>query len=257
MSAAASVSNIARDDTRIFSGLVLFNWSPLVSNGVTGVTDIRCGDARTLLRSLPDASGAAVFFDPQHRSNLDKLKYGNEGARQKARCELPAMSDSYIEQCCREIARVLRPSGYQFLWADAFRVCRGDHLQIADVLPCVDLIAWNNERFGMGHRSRRCGDYLVVLQKPPILAKATWRDHGIRDRWVEKVDTRIHPHLKPAGLIRRLIGAVTAPGDLIIDPAAGSFIVERIARELGRRFSGCDLIVPSDTSSIPTEAAAE
>ena len=122
----------------------------------------------------------------------------------------------------RHRARVA-PERILFLWADAFRLCRGDHLQVADVLPCVDLIAWNNGRFGMGYRSRRCGDYLLILQKPPIRAKATWRDHGIRDRWVEKVDTRIHPHIKPAGLIRRLIAAVTAPGDLIIDPAAGSF----------------------------------
>jgi site-specific DNA-methyltransferase (adenine-specific) len=201
----------------------------------------RYGDARTLLRSLADGISAAAFFDPQHRSNLNKLRYGNEGARQQQRCKLPAMSDEYIDQCCRDLARVLRPSGYLFLWADTFRLCCGYHLRVADVLPTVDLIAWNNGRFGMGPRSRHCGDYLLVLQKPPILAKATWRDHGIRDRWTEKVDTRIHPHVKPAGLIRRLIAAVTAPGDLIIDPAAGSFIVEQLAHELGRRFSGCDI----------------
>ena len=107
------------------------------------------------------------------------------------------MSDSCIEQCCRDIARVLRPRGYLFLWADAFRLCRGDHRHVADVLPCVDLITWDNGRFGMGCRSRRCGDYLLILQKPPLHAKATWRDHGIRDRWVEKVDTRIYPHSSP------------------------------------------------------------
>ena len=208
---------------------------------MTGADARQYGDALDLLRGLPDGIATAAFFDPQHRSILDKLKYGNEGARQKARCKLPAMSDSYIEQCCREIAHVLRPGGYLFLWADTLRLCRGDHRQVADVLPCVDLIAWDNERFGMGHRSRRCGDYLVVLQKPPMRAKATWRDHGIRDRWVEKVDPRIHPHIKPAGLIRRLIGAVTAPGDLIVDPAAGSFLVMHIAHELGRRFIGCDI----------------
>ena len=87
------------------------------------------GDARALLRSLPDGISAAAFFDPQHRSTLERLQYGNEGARQKLRCALPAMSDSYIEQCCRDIARVLRPHGYMFLWVDAFRLCRGDHLQ--------------------------------------------------------------------------------------------------------------------------------
>jgi hypothetical protein len=32
-----------------------------------------------------------VFFDPQYRGVLDMLKYGNEGARQKGRFNLPAI----------------------------------------------------------------------------------------------------------------------------------------------------------------------
>jgi site-specific DNA-methyltransferase (adenine-specific) len=199
------------------------------------------GDALDLLRSLADHSAAAAFFDPQHRTTLDRLAYGNEGSRQRERCALPQMTEDYIDCCLREIARVLRPSGYLFLWADAVRLCQGHHLHIADVLPCVDLIAWDNGKFGMGYRARRCGEYLLVLQKPPLRAKGTWTDHGIRDRWVEKVDRRIHPHIKPAGLLRRLIAAVTAPDDLVIDPAAGSFIVMRVAHELARRFAGCDI----------------
>jgi site-specific DNA-methyltransferase (adenine-specific) len=199
-------------------------------------------DALTLLRSLPQGCAVAAFFDPQHRGVLDRLQYGNEGARQKDRCALPAMGDGYIDQCFREIARVLRPSGYSFAWADTFRLCQGDHLRIADVLPCVDLIAWDNLRPGNGYRTRRRGDYLLVLQRPPLRAKATWRDHGIPSRWAEKVDRRIHPHAKPAGLITRLIVAVTEPGDLVIDPAAGGFTVMRVAHELGRRFLGCDIV---------------
>ena len=63
------------------------------------------------------------------------------------------------------------------------------------------------------------------------------------NRWAEKVDRKIHPHIKPIGLIKRLIGSVTLPGDLVVDPAAGSFTVMRAAREIGRSFIGCDLIV--------------
>jgi site-specific DNA-methyltransferase (adenine-specific) len=198
-------------------------------------------DALTLLRLLPDGCTPLVVFDPQYREVLDRLAYGNEGARQRDRCALPAMSAGYIDQCCREIGRVLRPSGYLMLWADTFRLCTGAHLRIADILPPVDLIVWDNQRPGNGYRSRRRGSYLLVLQKPPRRAKATWRDHGIPDRWAEKVDRRIHPHAKPAGLIARLIGAVTQPGDLVIDPAAGGFTVMQAAHELGRRFVGCDI----------------
>jgi site-specific DNA-methyltransferase (adenine-specific) len=198
------------------------------------------GDALKLLRSLPDHCTPLVFFDPQYRGVLDMLKYGNEGARQRGRFHLPAMTSGYIDTCCHEAARVLMPSGYLLRWTDTFHLCEGDHLRIIE-LKCVDLIAWDSLRPGNGYRSRRRGDYLLVLQKPPLAAKSTWRDHGIWSRWPEKINRRIHPHVKPTGLISRLIGAATRPRDLVVDPAAGSFVVMHAARELGRGFIGCDL----------------
>jgi site-specific DNA-methyltransferase (adenine-specific) len=198
------------------------------------------GDSLMLLRSLPDRGTPLVFFDPQYRGVLDRLAYGNEGARQRGRHHLPAMSSDYIDACCGEAARVLTPSGYLLRWTDTFHLCEGDHLRIA-ALKCVDLIAWDSLRPGNGYRTRRRGDYLLVLQKPPLIAKATWRDHGIPNRWPEKIARGIHPHLKPIGLIRRLIGAVTRPGELVVDPAAGSFVIMHAAKELGRNFIGCDV----------------
>jgi site-specific DNA-methyltransferase (adenine-specific) len=203
------------------------------------------GDALTLLRSLPDPCTSLVFFDPQYRGVMDKLKYGNEGARQSGRFNLPQMTGDYIDACCREAARVLKPSGYLLRWTDTFHLCEGDHLRISE-LKCVDLIAWDSLRPGNGYRSRRRGDYLLALQKRPRVARATWRDHGIPNRWPEKIERGIHPHLKPIGLIRRLIGAVTRPGELVVDPAAGSFVVLRAARELGRNFIGCDIAQPDN-----------
>jgi site-specific DNA-methyltransferase (adenine-specific) len=198
------------------------------------------GDALDLLTSLPDACAALAFLDPQHRGVLDKLAFGNEGARQRERCALPAMGEDYIDACCREIARVLVPSGYCMRWLDTYGLCEAHHLRVADCVKSVDLIAWDNFRLGMGKRSRRRGDYLLVLQRPPVIA-TNWGDHGIPSRWAEKVDRKTHPHAKPAGLIARLIGAVTRPGDLVVDPAAGSFVVMRVANQMGRDFVGCDI----------------
>jgi site-specific DNA-methyltransferase (adenine-specific) len=154
------------------------------------------------------------------------------------------MTSGYIDACCREAARVLMPSGYLLRWSDTFHLCEGDHLRVVE-LKCVDLIAWDNLRPGNGYRSRRRGDYLLVLQKPPPLAKKTWRDHAIPSRWPEKIDRTIHPHSKPLGLITRLIGAVTDMGDLVVDPAAGSFVVMRAANQLGVEFIGCDIAYQS------------
>jgi hypothetical protein len=54
------------------------------------------GDAPTLLRSLPDGCNPLVFYDPQYRGVLDKLQYGNEGARQMRRFALPAMTSTSL-----------------------------------------------------------------------------------------------------------------------------------------------------------------
>ena len=35
----------------------------------------------------------------------------------------------------------------------------------------VDLITWNKIKMGMGYRTRRFGEHLVVLQKKPLRAK--------------------------------------------------------------------------------------
>jgi site-specific DNA-methyltransferase (adenine-specific) len=211
------------------------------------------GDALELLRSLAEHCTALVFFDPQHRDDLDKLQYGNEGGRQRERCKLPQMSSDYIEQCCRESARVLRPSGYLMLWKNAFGVCEGWHQRLADVLKCVDLIARDNGRIGNGYRARRRGDHIVVLQKAPLKARATWRTMpSIPDRWIEKVDRKLHPHIKPIGLISALIEAITSPNDLVVDPAAGSFVVKHAARKLGREFIGCDIAHAGELKSPQT-----
>jgi len=101
------------------------------------------GDSLALLRFLPDCRTPLVFFDPQYRGVLDMLKYGNEGARQRGRFNLPAMTGDYIDSCCREAARVLKPSGYLLRWTDTFHLCEGDHLRIGE-LKCVDLIAWDS-----------------------------------------------------------------------------------------------------------------
>jgi DNA modification methylase len=38
-----------------------------------------------------------------------------------------------------------------------------------------------------------------------------------------------------------LIGAITNPGDLVVDPTAGGFVVMRAPMALNRKFIGCDI----------------
>lgn len=203
-------------------------------------------DGRQLLARLPAASGKVAFFDPQYRGILDKMAYGNEGKRRgRERSSLPQMTEELIASFITGIERYLAASGYLFLWVDKFHIMEGVRPWISSLstLEIVDMITWDKARIGMGYRSRRKCEYLVVIQKQPRRAKGTWSLHNIPDVWQEKLPTPLkHPHQKPPGLQRQLILATTEAGDLVVDPAAGSFSVLESCLATGRNFIGCDLV---------------
>lgn len=200
-----------------------------------------------LLRRLDRELVSLCFFDPQYRGVLDKMNYGNEGERQKGRSNLIQMNEETIVGFIREIDRILKKSAYLMLWVDKFHLCEGVNpwLDSTD-LQIVDLITWDKGKMGMGYRTRRQSEYLLVLQKKPLKAKGTWKLHNIRDVYIEKIpqsEIKIHPHAKPKGLQSLLIESCTNVGDIVLDPAAGSFSVFECCKKLNREFIGSNLSI--------------
>ena len=200
-------------------------------------------DGLKFLAKLPPASIPVAFLDPQYRGVLDKLSYGNEGkSRGRARCALTQMPEETIGRFVRGCAAALTPSGHLFLWMDKFHLCTG-FTEWLDGTPLevVDMLTWDKGKLGMGYRTRRTSEHLVVLQKRPKRAKGVWTTRGIPDVLLEKVPKNDHAHAKPIGIQGEMLAAVSDPGDLVIDPAAGSFSVLEACRVWRRNFLGCDL----------------
>jgi site-specific DNA-methyltransferase (adenine-specific) len=196
-----------------------------------------------LLSKIDNDVAKAIFFDPQYRGILDKQKYGNEGLlRDKRRCNLEQMSEELITEFINQINRVLMPSAYLFLWIDKFHLCEGVSSWFSDTaLQMVDLMIWEKPNIGMGYRTRNKCEFLLILQKRPIKAKATWTIHNIPNVWKERVITKIHPHTKPLEMQKILINATTNEEDIVIDPAMGSGSVLQSCLETNRIFIGCDI----------------
>ena len=202
-------------------------------------------DGLKLLADINNETITVAFFDPQYRGVLDYLKYGDEGRnRTKGRFALKQMDIETITLFIQEINRVLKKSGYLFLWIDKFHLTNdveNFRKWMKDTeLTVVDMITWDKGKIGMGYRARRKSEYLLVLQKNPIKAKATWTDHGIPDVWEEKIQ-KTHPHSKPIGLQQRLIEATTKEGDYVLDPASGGYSIFEACKNIGRDFIGGDI----------------
>lgn len=206
-------------------------------------------DAVDLMSRIPPRIARLVVFDPQYRTGLDKLKFGNEGSRQKARYSLPQMADDAISFLVEETERILHPSGHLAMWVDKFAIGSGQHLKYlrrATALRVVDLICWNKMDIGMGRRARCVTEYLIIAQKEPTLAKGVWTDHRLTDCWHEGRNPGRHPHAKPHVLTERIIRACTVKGDLVVDPCAGGYGTLDACLLSGREFLGCDLLTTED-----------
>lgn len=208
-------------------------------------------DGLSLMATLPDKSIKTAFFDPQYRGVLDKLSYGNEGAnRAKARCNLPQMNEPTIKRFIKEIDRVLLPSGHLFLWVDKFHLCQSVLQWVQDTnLNLVDMVVWDKGKIGMGFRTRRKSEYLIVCQKSPVRAKGKWTIHNIPDVWEEKTP-KLHPHSKPLELQKALIEATTKEGDWVLDPASGGYSVLTACQKLKRNFIGCDIKFGEESKNV-------
>lgn len=228
----------------VFSNLRTLESPPLqIPPGLPLNTRIKM-DGLELLGRLPDNTIPVAFLDPQFRGVYDKLKYGNEKtSRNHVRVELPQMSEATIVAFTREIARILIPSGHLFLWTDKFHLCSDFRAwAVGTPLSVVDMVTWDKEHVGLGYRTRHRSEFCIIMQKEPRRAKGVWTLRNIPDVWGEQVNRKVHPHNKPIGLQAELIEAVTSPGDVIVDPAAGSFSVLEACRLKGRNFLGCDIL---------------
>jgi site-specific DNA-methyltransferase (adenine-specific) len=88
-----------------------------------------------------------------------------------------------------------------------------------------------------GDRPAMCGEAFAIAHAE---GKKRWNGKGRPAFWsfLTERDRHGHPTPKPIGLMEALIADFTDPGDLILDPFAGSGTTGVAAIRLGRRFIG-------------------
>ena len=266
---------------------------PLDAGGVTleSVIDrIVCGDARQVLRQLPDAWCACAATSPPYWHTVDYGAAGQIGLDSYARY----LDD--LDAVWAEVARVLLPNGKLCLNVPILPLTKDvsaaafgpSHTRVlldlySDVkqrieaktpLRLYSLYIWEKQTtekmfgsypFPPNLYERNYIEFIAVFVKPgtprvlPSAVKAAsrlsqdeWMDLTQQVWWlypenVARLDG--HPAPFPEALPNRLIAMYSFravpgqgfPGDIVLDPFAGSGTTCVAARRLGRRFVGIDL----------------
>lgn len=218
---------------------------------------------------VDDRSVSLLFADPPY--NIGK-RFGGSNDKWPSTGAYVEWCEAWIDVCLRKMA----PSGSLYLMASTQAMPYLD-IFLRDRVSILSRIVWCYDSSGIQARrffgslyepilfgvmdersytfnadailveartgaARRLIDYRGGEPKQYSTTKVpgnVWTFPRVRYRMAEYEE---HPTQKPEALLERIILASSNPGDLVLDPFAGSFTTGAVAQRLGRRFIGIERV---------------
>ena len=228
-----------------------------------------CGDCFEVLPNLPAATYDLMFADPPY--NLTK-RFGAESAARRSDEEYEEWLDSWLRLC----VPLLKETASVYIcgdWRSGAAIQRAGERYFT----LRNRITWEREK-GRGAKANwknasedvwffTVGDEYTfnleaVKQRRRVIAP--YKDNGVPKDWSDSEEGKFrdthpsnlwtdltvpfwsmpentdHPTQKPEKLLAKVILASTNPGDMVLDPFAGSGTTAVVAKKLGRRFSAIE-----------------
>lgn len=213
------------------------------------------GNCREVMASMPDASVDHVITDPPYSEQVHKSVRGGGRHRLHNAATAPRVVDLGFEHlddatrlaCAIQFARLVKR------WILAFSDVESAHL-------------WQRDLVDAGLRYRRTGAWLRIGGAPQFSGdgpaagfeaiamahrpgRSRWNGgghaavytHPIVANRIGQRGSRCHTAQKPLALMLELVELFADPGDIILDPFAGSGTTLVAAMRLGRRAIGIEL----------------
>jgi len=225
---------------------------------------VHLGDAREMVRLLPDGSVPMVFMDPPygHNNNNGDLAHHREAALGYPVAEhgaaRPIQNDGaaatpLLADVLSELARVMTPDYYCCCCCCC---CGGGGPDpqfarwslLLDQAPWrfFHAVVWDKVGLGMGWRYRRNYELILVAHQRRGRLKWEWEGSGVETGNVVRLSgikpaATQHPTPKPVELVEHFLRLHTRAGDLVLDPFAGSGATGVACRRMGRQFLGFEI----------------
>ena len=190
-------------------------------------------DALDWLAGLSGEQATLAVFDPPYAVG-QPVRGREDGAAGSVFGPL-----SFMSRALALCGKALRPGGVCMIFADWRRMADLGYIASTVGLRPSTCIAWTRNRPGTGGLFRSAWDPILLVARGTADAvdRAAIRNVVVADYPTK----RRHPYEKPAEVFRHVFPRVCRPGDLVIDPFAGSGVTREVAAELGLEWRGCDI----------------
>ena len=230
-------------------------------------------DAFELLRSLAPESVDLVVTDPPYES-LELHRSRGTTTRLTTNW-FATVPDVRLPELVQLVYRVLRRDRHFYLFCDEVtadvikqqqglsgarqtngaRKCSSGFLYWKEIIWAKTTLDGTRIRGGTGYHYRASCERVLFFEK----GKRALNDLGIPDVLLAPRSGIAGPAVKPGAIVRTLISQSTLPGEMVVDPFAGSGVVGVEARAQERRFLLGDLdlayLDPSLAALAPAGAA--
>jgi len=153
---------------------------------------------------------------------------------------MPLVFSNTIQAVITDVPYDLKQEQKEFLHKEFLRVCNGVIIVFSPpenqwILPADQYLFWEKP-ISTKNTSKNYSRFVEMIF---VYGRNVWNCDRHWSQYTNVFrdlvdDSKIHPFRKPPSLIRRLILNHTNPGDIILDPFAGSGVVHEVALELGR-----------------------
>ncbi|MFK8851318.1 DNA-methyltransferase [Streptomyces sp. Ac-502] len=213
--------------------MMLFEGGTAPVTSSAPVPPIEFGDALQWLADIEPGSASAVVFDPPYAVG-SPVRGREDGAAGSVFAPF-----QFLNRTLGLAAKTLRPGGIVLIFADWRRMPDLGYMATTVGLRASTCVAWTRKRPGTGDLLRSAWDPILVASRgtPDAVDRAAI-PNVIEADYPAK---RRHPYEKPPAVYQHILQRIARPGELVIDPFAGSGSSRTAAAALGLTWRGCDI----------------
>ena len=179
------------------------------------------GDCLEVMRGMEDNSADLVVTDPPYGIGESGKKNRSRGTKTNPK-DYGDYDWDHSPASDEQITEMIRVSKNQIIFGGNF----------FNLPPSPCWLVWDKDNGACDFADCE----LAWTSFKTAVRKFKWRWHGFLQENMKRKEFRSHPTQKPVPLMKWIIESYSKPGDLIIDPFAGSGSTGVGCRDLGRRY---------------------